>query len=80
MNINGAILRRFSTNMIKQAALCLQREGGGGLSTYVVIMYSKPSSNSDLSNADSIIHVKINANNYLANAENFIVRGLLNTL
>jgi hypothetical protein len=42
-------------------------------------MYSKPSSNAGFSNADLIIRVKINANNYLQNAENSIIRGLPNT-
>jgi hypothetical protein len=42
--------------------------------------YSKHSSNVGLSNADSIISVKINANNVLPNAENSVVRGLSNTL
>jgi hypothetical protein len=41
---------------------------------------SKPSSNAGLSNANSIIRVKINANNYLPNAGNSIIRGLPNTL
>jgi hypothetical protein len=35
--INGAVLRRFSTNTLKRVELCLQ-QGGGTLSTYVVIM------------------------------------------
>jgi hypothetical protein len=43
--------------------------------------YSKPSSsNEDLSNADSIIRVKMNANNYLPYTENSIISGLPNTL
>jgi hypothetical protein len=42
---------------------------------HLTTKYNTPSSN-----ADSIIRVKINENNYLPNAENSIVRGLPNTL
>jgi hypothetical protein len=42
-------------------------------------VYSKASSSAGLSNADSIIRVKINEN-YLPNAENLVIRGLPNTL
>jgi hypothetical protein len=41
---------------------------------------STPSFYVSMSNADSIIRVKINANIYLPNAENSITRGLPNTL
>jgi hypothetical protein len=47
----------------------------GGFTKRVTTTYSKPSSN-----ADSIIRVIINANNYLPNAEISIKRGLQNTL
>jgi hypothetical protein len=42
--------------------------------------YIKPSPNADLSNANWITRVKINANSYLLNAENVLLRGLHNTI
>jgi hypothetical protein len=41
---------------------------------------NKPTSSASLSNANSVVHVKVNANNYLPNAESSNVRGLLNIL
>lgn len=59
---------------------------GGGLGgSCCVLMHggkvsSKPSNSVGLSNVDSFTRVKINANNYLLNAENSVICGLPNTL
>jgi hypothetical protein len=45
-----------------------------------ISVYIKPSSNAGFSIMDSIIRVKINANNYLPDAENSVISGLPNTL
>jgi hypothetical protein len=42
--------------------------------------FNKGYSSAGFSNADSIIRVKMNSNNYLSRAENSIIRSLLNTL
>jgi hypothetical protein len=41
-----------------------------------IIQCSKPSSNAGVSNADSIIRVKGNVDDFLRNAENSIIRDL----